>query len=136
MLKTQIIGNLGADAHVVTSNSGRFVSMNVAHTRKYRKADGTPCEETLWVNVVINWDASKIMPYLLKGAKIYAQGNTRLRVFKDRQGIYCAGMDLVADTIELCGSKQPDTTTPTPQSFVDTSTGEVINSQSTDNCPY
>lgn len=136
MLKTQIIGNLGADAHVVTSNSGRFVSMNVAHTRKYRKADGTPCEETLWVNVVINWDASKIMPYLLKGTKIYAQGNTRLRVFKDKQGSYCAGMDIVADTIELCGSKQPDTTTPTPQSFVDTSTGGIINNQSTDNCPY
>ena len=136
MLKTQIIGNLGADAHVVTSNSGRFVSMNVAHTRKYRKADGTPCEETLWVNVVINWDASKIMPYLLKGAKIYAQGNTRLRVFKDKQGNYCAGMDIVADTIELCGSKQPDTTTPTPQSFVDTSTGEIINNNPTDNCPY
>lgn len=136
MLKTQIIGNLGADAHVVTSNSGRFVSMNVAHTRKYRKADGTPCEETLWVNVVINWDASKIMPYLLKGAKIYAQGNTRLRVFKDKQGNYCAGMDIVADTIELCGSKLPDTTPQTTQSFVDTSTGEVINNNPTDNCPY
>lgn len=136
MLKTQIIGNLGADAHVVTSNSGRFVSMSVAHTRKYRKAEGTPCEETLWVNVVINWDASKIMPYLLKGTKIYAQGNTRLRVFKDKQGNYCAGMDIVADTIELCGSKQPDTTTPTPQSFVDTSTGEIINNQSTDNSPF
>lgn len=133
MLKTQIIGNLGADAHVVTSNSGRFVSMNVAHTRKYRKADGTPCEETLWVNVVINWDASKIMPYLLKGTKIYAQGNTRLRVFKDKQGNYCAGMDIVADTIELCGSKQPDTTMQPSQSFVDTSTGEIINNQLTDN---
>lgn len=136
MLKTQIIGNLGADAHVVTSNSGRFVSMNVAHTRKYRKADGTPCEETLWVNVVINWDASKIMPYLLKGTKIYAQGNTRLRVFKDKQDKYCAGMDIVADTIELCGSKLPDTTTQTPLSFVDTSTGEVINNNSTDNSPF
>lgn len=147
MLKSEVIGNLGADAHVVTGNFQNFVSMNVAHTRKFRKADGTQYEETIWVNVVVNWDCSKLMPFLLKGTKVFVSGNTRLRTFTAKGGVVAAGIDIIADTIELCGSKQPSTTSPVPtdsqqakqqapQQYVDTSTGEVITDDMFSNPPF
>lgn len=147
MLKTSVIGNLGADAHVVTGNFQDFVSMNVAHTRKFKKADGTPYEETIWVNVVINWDCSKLMPYLLKGSKVYVSGNTRLRTFTAKGGAIAAGIDIIADTVELCGSKQPETT-PTStqhntakqqvgqQQYIDTETGEIVNKDYINEPPF
>lgn len=147
MLKTSVIGNLGADAHVVTGNFKDFVSMNVAHTRKFHKADGTPYEETIWVNVVINWDCSKLLPYLLKGSKVYVSGNTRLRTYSTIKGAVAAGIDIIADTVELCGSKQPDTNTEAAQQqsdkqqvgqqqYVDTTTGEIVEDITDEKIPF
>lgn len=112
MLKTSIIGNLGADAVKRTGEHSPFYSLSVAHTKKYVDKDGVINENTIWCNVIINWDASKLMPYLLKGTKIYASGQTRLRCFKGNEGNYHASIDIIADTIELCGSPKVDTLVP------------------------
>lgn len=136
MLQAQIIGNLGADAHYVTGNFEKFVSMNVAHTRKYKKLDGTSYEETVWVNVVVNWDCSKLLPYLLKGTKIYAIGNVKLRTFTTKDGKQAAGMDIIADRLELCSSKQPDTNIPTASAGVDVTTGEILNNRPQNDAPF
>lgn len=112
MLKAFIIGNLGADAKVNRGNFNDFVSLSVAHTRKFTKADGTPINETYWVNVVVNWDCTKLLQYLVKGTKVFCEGTLRTRMFKTKGGEWCAGLDIIADTIELCGSKQADTNLP------------------------
>lgn len=106
MLKAEIIGNLGADAKVVRGNSTNFVSLSVAHSRVFRKVDGTEVSETYWVNVTINWNASNLLPYLKKGTKVFVRGNVRLRAFVDKEHNMRAGMDINADEIELCGSAQ------------------------------
>ena len=104
MLKAEIIGNLGDDAKVMQGNFKPFTSMNVAHQRKFTKQDGTPVAETIWVNVVINWDSSKLLPYLKKGAKVFCRGAVRLRTFTGHDGMTHAGIDIMADDVELCGS--------------------------------
>lgn len=106
MLKAEIIGNLGADAKVVRGNSTDFVSLYVAHSRVFRKVDGTDVSETYWVNVTINWNASNLLPYLKKGTKVFVRGNVHLRAFVDKEHNMRAGMDINADEIELCGSAQ------------------------------
>ena len=125
MLRVSIIGNLGADVKVVSGDFRKFYSLSVAHTRKYNNKQGIQVEETYWVNVVINWDASKLAPYLLKGTKVFASGNVRLRTFQDNDGNWHAGLDIIADTVELCGSAKPDTTTTVEGKPVDISTGEI-----------
>lgn len=104
MLKAEIIGNLGDDAKVMQGNFKPFTSMNVAHQRKFTKQDGTPVAETIWVNVVINWDSSKLLPYLKKGTKVFCRGAVRLRTFTGHDGMTHAGIDIMADDVELCGS--------------------------------
>lgn len=125
MLRTSIIGNLGSDVKVNTGDFRTFYSLSVAHTRKYVNKNNVQVQETYWVNVVINWDASKLVPYLLKGTKVYASGNVRLRTFKSNDGQYHAGLDIIADTVELCSSKPIETNTNDVPKGVDVATGEI-----------
>lgn len=111
MLKAQLIGNLGADAVVNKTDNGSFVSLNVAHTRRFSVL-GQKYEETIWVSVTINWNCEKILPYLLKGTKVFVSGPVRLRVFTGHDGKPHAGMTIICDDIELCGSAKPDTNKP------------------------
>ena len=115
MLKCEVIGNLGADAVRKESNGRSFVVLSVAASRKFRRDDEL-VENTTWVQVIINWDCSKIMPYLLKGSKVFAQGDARLRCFKNNHGEWAAGLTIVCDSIELCGSSLPNTAIPANQS--------------------
>lgn len=109
MLKASIIGNLGADAQVNRGDFKEFVSMSVAHTFKYRDSNGTTIEQTTWAHVVINWNCANLMQYLVKGTKIYASGNIRLRTYKAQGGETRVSLDIIADTVELCGGSQPNT---------------------------
>lgn len=107
MLHSSIIGNLGADAKLVEGASfKRFVSLSVSHNEKFKNALGVDVERTYWVNVIINWNCEKLMPYLLRGSKIYAEGETRLRAFTNGEGKPQASIDIIANTIQLCGGNR------------------------------
>lgn len=114
MLRCSVIGNLGADAVVKRGDFKDFVSLNIAHTRHFR-VNGQVNEETLWINVTINWDCSNLLQYLVKGTKVYASGLLRLRSFKGNDGNYHAGATIIADTVELCGSPKPNSLIPDDQ---------------------
>ena len=49
MIKLQVIGNLGKDGTVNTVNGKNVINFSVAHTEKYRDAQGTQKERTTWV---------------------------------------------------------------------------------------
>lgn len=110
MIRVEIIGNLGADAKIVRTQHGDFASLSVACTRKYKGQDGVLHEEKHWVGVSINWNCSNLLPYLVKGAKVFAAGRCHLRAYPSKvvEGQWEAGLDIVADTLELCGGKQED----------------------------
>lgn len=112
MLKISVIGNLGADAKRQTGNFKDFVSFNVAHRETFTDSKGVKTERVMWINCVINWDASKVLPYLTKGAKVYCYGTLRARVFKGRDGEEHVGIDCIVSELELCGGIRPDTQAP------------------------
>lgn len=107
MFRAEIIGNLGQDAKVVRTNKGRdFVALSIAHSRKYTKSTGERVEDTTWVNVSINWNCEKILPYLLKGTKIFAAGSLSTRIYTARDGNNHIDISLMADVVELCGTSE------------------------------
>lgn len=116
MLKCEVIGNLGADAKMQQTDNGKFASFNVAHSRHYR-VNGQKVEETLWVSVTVNWNCENLMQYLVKGTKVFVAGTMRLRVFTGNDGKPHAGVTIMADTIELCGSPKVETNTPDEPPF-------------------
>ena len=104
MLQAMIIGNLGANATVKESNGRKFVSMNVAHTDRIT-SNGQTVESTQWVSVSLNHYSEKLLPYLKKGAKVFVQGKLFARIWRDKEGNGNVGINILADTIELCGGR-------------------------------
>ena len=104
MLQAMIIGNLGAHASIKESNGRKFVSMNVAHTDRIT-SNGQTVESTQWVSVSLNHYSEKLLPYLVKGAKVFVQGKLFMRIWRDKEGNSNVGMNVLADTIELCGGR-------------------------------
>lgn len=106
MLKLQIIGNIGADATLKETPSGRFVAFNVAHTDKRTDtASGEQIERTTWVSCTINGDGGRLFPYLTKGAKVYILGDFSLREYTGQDGFRHMGLNCFVREIELCGGK-------------------------------
>ena len=104
MLKAELIGNLGADCEVKEANGSKFVTMRIAHSEKFKQANGQEVETTTWVDVTWNKTDSAILPYLKAGVKVFVRGYLSTRVYsskKDRQ--MKAGVTIAATEIELCG---------------------------------
>ena len=111
MLNLQVIGNLGSDAVVKENNGKKFVTFNVAHTDKYTNEQGMKHEKTTWVSCIWNGDGGRILPYLTKGACVFAQGPAELRVF-DSAKDHCkkAGVSIRIQHLELVGGKKEEQT--------------------------
>lgn len=111
MLNLQVIGNLGSDAVVKENNGKKFVTFNVAHTDKYTDEQGVKHEKTTWVSCLWNGDGGRVLPYLTKGACVFAQGPAELRVF-DSAKDHCkkAGVSIRIQHLELVGGKKEEQT--------------------------
>ena len=110
MFKVEIIGNLGADAVVKSTNGSEFLTFRVAHTNKFtNKSTGEIREETIWASCVINGRQESVLPYLKTGTKVYVRGNGSLQIYsspKTRQ-MEC-GLSISVHELELCGGMRPE----------------------------
>lgn len=118
MLTINLIGNLGADAQIKESNGRKFLSFNVAHTEKFTQ-QGQVISRTQWVSVAMNHYSDKLIPYLVRGAKVYVYGKLNTNIWYDKNKIANVSLNVMADNVELCGLKSETTTatnaTPNPE---------------------
>lgn len=107
MLKSILIGNLGADAEVRSANGREFVSFRVAHSWNFTAQDGTTNSGTIWVDC-IGSNLKGVVEYLKKGTQVYVEGNVSLRVYSSKvDRCMKAGLTINVETLQLIGSK-PD----------------------------
>ena len=106
MFRAQIIGNLGADAHVEQNNGRPFVSFSVAHNDRFTKDDGTVKETMQWISCAMNGDGGKLLEHLKKGRLVYVEGRATTRVFSsEKERRMVAGVNISVDHLELIGSQ-------------------------------
>ena len=105
MLQVSVIGNLGADAQVKSKNGNSFLCFNVAHTVRVKNSNGEIVDQTQWVSVTMNHYSENFAKYLVRGTKVYVYGKLFSRIWRDNQGISNVGLNVLADIVELCGSK-------------------------------
>ena len=88
--KAIIVGHLGKDPKVATTNSGaRVVSFSVATSETWKdKTTGERKEKTEWHNVAIyNEGLGRIAEqYLKKGSQVYLEGAIRTRKYTAQDG--------------------------------------------------
>jgi single-strand DNA-binding protein len=89
--KVLLIGNLGADPEVRSTNNGsRVATLSVATSRQWTGQSGEKQEKTEWHRVIC-WNnkgaqlADVAEKFLKKGDKVYIEGRVEYRTWEDRE---------------------------------------------------
>ena len=106
MIKLQVIGNLGKDAEVREVNGKNVINFSVAHTEKYKDAQGNQQEKTTWVECAHWTDRTGVVPYLTKGTTVYVEGSPTAEAYAGKDGAAKATLRLRVQTVQLLGGKQ------------------------------
>ena len=101
MIKLQVIGNLGADCIQKEINGKTVINFNVAHSEKYKDAQGNLKERTTWVNCAYWTDKTAIAPYLLKGTTVYAEGSPEADAYTNKEGQAASTLRMRVQNIQL-----------------------------------
>jgi single-strand DNA-binding protein len=105
MIKLQVIGNLGKDCVTNNVNGKSVMNFNVAHTEKFRDAQGNQKDKTIWVECAYWSDKTGIAPYLKKGTQVYVEGNPEVRSYTKSDGTPGVSLTLRVQSVQLLGNK-------------------------------
>lgn len=109
MLTFEVIGNLGADAHLENSNGRSFVSFSVADSRRWVDEKGNVRESTQWVSCTLDGDGGKLLQHLTKGRLVYVCGFGSTRVYSSpKTHRFEAGVNISVQRVELLGGKSDE----------------------------
>ena len=89
--KVMLIGNLGADPEVRSTNNGsRVANLSLATSRQWNDQKGEKQEKTEWHRVIC-WNNKGSMladlaeKYMKKGDKVYVEGRVEYRTWEDKE---------------------------------------------------
>jgi single-strand DNA-binding protein len=105
MIKLQVIGNLGKDCVTNTVNGKNVINFSVAHTEKFKDAQGNQKDKTIWVECAYWTDRTGIAPYLKKGTQVYAEGTPEVRTYPKNDGTTGVSLTLRVQSVQLLGSR-------------------------------
>jgi single-strand DNA-binding protein len=105
MIKLQVIGNLGKDCVTNAVNGKNVINFSVAHTEKFRDAQGNQKDKTIWVDCAYWTEKTGIAPYLKKGTQVYAEGTPELRTYPKNDGTTGVSLTLRVQSVQLLGSR-------------------------------
>lgn len=107
--KVILVGNVGKDPEIRHLDSGVAVAnFPLATSESYLAKNGDKVETTEWHNIVV-WRglADVVEKYVTKGRQLYIEGKIRTRSWDDKEGNKRYTTEIVADVMQLLGSR-PD----------------------------
>jgi len=107
--KVILIGNLGADPETRAMPSGMTVAnIRVATSENWKdKQSGENKERTEWHNVAMFGRLGEIAgEYLKKGSQVYVEGRLQTRKWQDKDGADKYTTEIVANAMQMLGSRQ------------------------------
>ncbi|KAF1041755.1 single-stranded DNA-binding protein [Xylophilus sp.] len=114
--KVIIVGHLGRDPEVrYMPNGDAVANINVATTETWKdKNTGEKKELTEWHRITFYRKLAEIVgQYVKKGSQIYVEGRLITRKWTDKEGVERYTTEIIADTMQMLGSKQqPDNERP------------------------
>ncbi len=103
MIKLQIVGNLGKDCIVKEVNGKNVINFSVAHTEKFKDAQGNPKERTTWVECAYWTDRTAVAQYLKRGKMIYAEGSPEADAYTNKDNQAAATLRMRVQNLQLLG---------------------------------
>ena len=106
--QVHLLGRCGQDPEIrsVGQNNVTKASFSLCTGGKYKSHDGREIDDTAWHNIVA-WRglATLAQQYIRKGSLIFVIGHLSYRKYTDANGIERFITEIIADKIELCGSR-------------------------------
>ncbi len=109
MIKLQIIGNLGKDCIVKEVNGKNVINFSVAHTERYKDAQGNQKERTTWVECAYWTDKTAVAQYLTRGRTVYAEGAPEADAYSNKEGQPAATLRMRVQNVQLLSSNNAET---------------------------
>jgi single-strand DNA-binding protein len=109
MIKLQVIGNLGKDCIVKEINGKNVINFSVAHSERYKDAQGNQKERTTWVECAYWTDRTAVAQYLTKGKTVYAEGTPEADAYTNKDGNVSGTLRMRVQNIQLLGGNAGDT---------------------------
>lgn len=116
--KVIIVGNLGRDPETRYMQNGDAVTnIAVATTESWKdKNTGEKKELTEWHRITFYRQLAEIAgKYLKKGSQVYIEGRLQTRKWTDKDSAERYTTEIIADTMQMLGSRQNDDSEPRPQ---------------------
>ena len=106
--KVILVGNLGRDPETRYTTSGDAVTnIRVATTDTWKDKNGEKQERTEWHTVVFFGRQAEIAgEYLKKGRQVYVEGRLQTRKWQDKEGQDRYTTEIVADRMQMLGSRE------------------------------
>ena len=129
MIKLQIVGNLGADCIQKEVNGKTVINFNVAHTEKFKDAQGNLKEKTIWANCAYWTERTAVAQYLKKGKQVYVDGSPDVEVYTNKDNQPAATLRVRVRDLQLLGGNidgsQGNSNTSSPSSSYSNSNARV-----------
>jgi single-strand DNA-binding protein len=103
MIKLQIVGNLGKDCITKEINGKNVINFSVAHTERYKDAQGNQKERTTWVECAYWTDRTAVAQYLKKGKMVYAEGAPEADAYMNKDNQAAATLRMRVQNLQLLG---------------------------------
>lgn len=132
MIKMQVIGHLGRDCTTNLVNGRSVMNFTIAHTEKFKDAQGASKEKTTWVDCAYWSDRTGLAPYLKKGTQVFVEGSPDLRVYTRNDGTTGATLTLRVLQVQLLGGRSSEnnggnyTPSSQPNNYADQSGGSTV----------
>lgn len=110
--KVILLGRLGKDPELRYTSGGIAVAtFSLATSYRKKDKDGNRDEVTEWHNIVVWRQLAEICAkFLVKGSQAYFEGRIQTRSYDNRDGNKCYITEIVADQMEIVGSKPENST--------------------------
>jgi single-strand DNA-binding protein len=108
MIKLQVIGNLGKDCIVKEINGKNVINFSVAHSERFKDAQGNQKERTTWVECAYWTDKTAVAQYLTKGRTVFAEGSPEADAYTNKDGQAAATLRMRVQTVQLLGGNAGD----------------------------
>lgn len=106
MIKLQIVGNLGKDCIVKEVNGKNVINFSVAHTERFKDAQGNQKERTTWVECAYWTDRTTVSNYLKKGQMVYAEGSPEADAYTNKENQPAATLRMRVQSLQLLGGNK------------------------------
>ncbi len=114
--KAILVGNLGQDPEMRYTADGRAVAkFSIATSENWKDKNGERQEKTEWHRVVMFDKVAEIAgEYLKKGSQAYFEGRIQTRKWTDKEGQDRYTTEIVADRMQMLGSRSGGSSRPMP----------------------